>query len=315
MSKLFPHIEPYNQGFLKVDSIHEVYYEESGNPSGKPVLFVHGGPGGGTSPSNRSFWDPKKYRIILFDQRGCGKSKPHACLEENTTWHLVSDIEKIREHLGIDNWQVFGGSWGSTLSLTYAIKYPERVSELILRGIFMLRPQELKWFYQEGASRIFPDAWESYRDNIPENERQDFISAYYKRLTGDDEQVKLQSAKCWSIWEGSTSRLITDHNLIDKTADGHFALSFARIECHYFINKGFFDSDSWILENVDKIKHIPTVIVQGRYDVVCPVQSAWDLSKVLPESELNIVQDAGHSAAEEGIVVALVEATERFKDS
>ena len=315
MNKLFPNIEPYNQGFLKVDSIHEVYYEESGNPDGKPALFVHGGPGGGTSPANRCFWDPEVYRIVLFDQRGCGNSKPHACLEENTTWHLVTDIEKIREHLGIKKWQVFGGSWGSTLSLTYAITHPDKVSELVLRGIFMLRPQELKWFYQEGASFIFPDAWEAYRDNIPEEERGDFISAYYKRLTGEDEDTKLASAKAWSVWEGSTSKLLTDQNLINKTADGHFALSFARIECHYFINKGFFDSDSWIMDNVAKIKHIPTVIVQGRYDIVCPTQSAWDLSKALPESKLVIVADAGHSATEEGIVSALVESTEKFKFS
>ncbi|MCH2206959.1 MAG: prolyl aminopeptidase [Lentisphaerales bacterium] len=313
MSLLFPHIEPNNHGFLKVDAIHEIYYEESGNPDGKPVIFIHGGPGGGTYPANRSFWNPEDYRIILFDQRGCGKSKPHACLENNTTWHLIEDIEKIREHLSIEKWQVFGGSWGSTLSLTYAIKFPERVSELVLRGIFMLRPQELKWFYQEGASHIFPDAWVAYENNIPEEERGDYISAYYKRLTGDDESTKLASAKAWSIWEGSTSRLITDQNLIDKTADGHFALSFARIECHYFINKGFFDSETWILDNINEVKGIPVTIVQGRYDVVCPVRSAWDLSKALPEAELKIVEDAGHSAAEEGIIAELVAATEKYK--
>ena len=313
MSQLFPHIELYSHDFLKVDSIHEIYYEESGNPNGKPVIFVHGGPGGGTSPANRCFWNPRVYRIILFDQRGCGKSKPHACLENNTTWHLVDDIERIRERLGIEKWQVFGGSWGSTLSMTYAIKHPDRVSELVLRGIFMLRQKELQWFYQEGASNIFPDAWEAYENNIPEEERDDYISAYYRRLTGDDEDVKLASAKVWSIWEGSTSRLITDQNLIDKTADGHFALSFARIECHYFINKGFFDSETWILDNIEAVTDIPMTIVQGRYDVVCPVRSAWDLSRALPNANLRIVADAGHSAAEEGIIAELVSATEKYK--
>ncbi|MCM8533961.1 MAG: prolyl aminopeptidase [Lentisphaeraceae bacterium] len=312
MRELYPSTEPYNQDFIKVDSIHEVFYEESGNKNGKPVIFVHGGPGGGCSSDYRRYFDPKVYRIILFDQRGCGKSKPHACLENNTTWHLVADMEKIRETLEIEKWQVFGGSWGSTLGLTYAISHPERVTELVLRGIFMLRPSELRWFYQEGASYIFPDVWESYRDNIPEGERDDFIKAYYKRLTGENEQEKLQSAKAWSVWEGSTSRLITDPALIEKTADAHFALSFARIECHYFINGGFFETDSWILENVDKIQHIPTVIVQGRYDVVCPAKSAWELAKVLPESKLIIVPDAGHSAAESGILSALVEATDSF---
>ncbi|MCM8534364.1 MAG: prolyl aminopeptidase [Lentisphaeraceae bacterium] len=313
MRELYPSTEPYNQDFIKVDSIHEIFYEESGNKNGKPVIFVHGGPGGGCSSDYRRYFDPEVYRIILFDQRGCGKSKPHACLENNTTWHLVDDMEKIRTTLGIEKWQVFGGSWGSTLGLTYAISHPDRVTELVLRGIFMLRPSELRWFYQEGASYIFPDVWESYRDNIPEAERDNFIKAYYKRLTGDNEEEKLQSAKAWSVWEGSTSRLITDPALIEKTSDAHFALSFARIECHYFINGGFFETDSWILENVDKIKHIPTVIVQGRYDVVCPTKSAWELAKLLPKSELTIIPDAGHSAAELGIVSALVEATDSFR--
>jgi proline iminopeptidase len=312
MNSLYKDIEPYNQGFLKVDDTHEVYFEESGNPQGKPALFVHGGPGGGTDAKNRCFWDPQIYRIILFDQRGCGRSKPHACLVNNTTWHLVDDMELLRTHLEIERWQVFGGSWGSTLSLTYAISHPERVTELILRGIFMLRAQELKWFYQEGASHIFPDAWEAYEQNIPREERHDFMAAYYKRLTGDSEEEKLKSAKAWSVWEGSTSKLISDPQLIEKTADGHFALSFARIECHYFMNKGFFDSDSWILDNVGKIKSIPVVIVQGRYDVVCPMRSAWDLSRAWPEVDLKIIDDAGHSASELGIQSALVAATQNF---
>lgn len=311
---LFPAIEPYNSGFLPVDDTHTLYYEESGNPEGKPVVFLHGGPGGGTTAINRCFWDPQAYRIILFDQRGCGKSTPHACLDNNTTWHLVSDIELLREFLGIERWQVFGGSWGSTLSLAYGIKHPERVTELVLRGIFMLRKKELQWFYQEGASNLFPDAWDAYEQAIPEDERGDFIKAYYQRLTGEDEAVKLASAQAWSVWEGSTSRLYPDPAMIDNNGSAQFALSFARIECHYFINKGFFDTDEWLLENVDKIAHIPTVIAQGRYDVVCPMRSAWDLSKALPKARLDIIPDAGHASIETGIAAALVAATEQFKN-
>ena len=314
MKEVYPPIEAYRTGFLQVDGTHSIYFEESGNPAGKPAVFVHGGPGGGTSPFVRRYWDPERYRIILFDQRGCGKSTPHASLENNTTWDLVADIEKLREHLSIDKWQVFGGSWGSTLSLAYAQTHPERVTELVLRGIFLLRQKELRWFYQEGASSIYPDAWESYRDAIPEEERGDFIPAYYKRLTGEDEEEKIRCARAWSIWEGSTARLYSDPDLVAKTADPHFALSFARIECHFFINKGFMKSENQLIENIDRIRHIPAVIVQGRYDVVCPPVTAWELHRAWPEADFRMVQDAGHSAAEPGIAAQLVDATDRFAD-
>lgn len=308
----YPPIEPYRTGLLRVDTTHEVYFEESGNPNGKPVVFVHGGPGGGTEPKQRRFFDPSKYRIVLFDQRGCGKSTPYASLVDNTTWHLVGDMEKLREHLGIERWQVFGGSWGSTLGLAYAETHPSRVTELVLRGIFLLRKREIDWFYQEGASRVFPDVWESYVAAIPEAERGDFVSAYYKRLTSDDANVRLAAARAWSVWEGSTSTLLPDLDMVAKTGADTFAEAFARIECHYFIHKGFFESDAWLLENVGKIRHIPTVIVQGRYDVVCPMDSAWALHRAFPEADLRIVPDAGHAAAEAGTLHELVRATDRF---
>ncbi|MFO0679138.1 MAG: prolyl aminopeptidase [Polyangiaceae bacterium] len=309
---LFPHLEPYREGRLKVGGVHELYFEESGNPEGKPVVFLHGGPGGGTEPKYRRFFDPSKYRIVLFDQRGCGKSTPHASLEENTTWDLVADIERLREHLGIAKWQVFGGSWGSTLALTYAEKHPEVVTELVLRGIFLLRKWEIDWFYQAGASALYPDAWEHYLAPIPEAERGDLLRAYSKRLTGDDAKVRAEAARAWSIWEGSTSRLYTDPDAVKKFGDDTFALAFARIECHYFINRGFFERDDELLANVGKIRHIPTVIVQGRYDVVCPMRSAWDLHRAFPEAELVVVNDAGHAALEPGNARALVDATNRF---
>jgi proline iminopeptidase len=308
----FPRIEPHRTGYLEV-GIHRVYYEVSGNPDGKPVLFVHGGPGGGTSPEHRRYWDPAVHRIVLFDQRGCGRSTPYASLEANTTWDLVDDMERIRTLLGIEQWQVFGGSWGSTLALAYAEKHPERVSELVLRGIFLLRHEEVQWYYQDGASRIFPDVFEDFLAQIPVAERGDLVRAYYKRLTSDDPAVRIPAARAWSTWEGRTSRLIPDAGLVAKTDDPHFAEAFARIECHYFIHHGFFDRDDALLANAHRIAHIPCVIVQGRYDVVCPPKSAWDLHKVLPRSELVIVQDAGHAAAEPGIAEALVRATERFK--
>eukprot|EP01138_Halocafeteria_seosinensis_P015241 gb/GECG01015556.1/.p1 GENE.gb/GECG01015556.1/~~gb/GECG01015556.1/.p1 ORF type:complete len:405 (+),score=49.78 gb/GECG01015556.1/:1-1215(+) len=309
---LYPEIEPYKTGTLKVDDVHEIYYELSGNPSGKPILFVHGGPGGGTAPSNRRFFDPELYNIILFDQRGCGKSKPHASLHNNTTWHLVSDMEKLRETLGIEKWTLFGGSWGSTLSLAYAETHPDRVTELILRGIFTLRKSEIDWFYQEGASHIYPDAWEQYRDAIPEAEREDMVKAYYQRLTSSDPEVQKSAAKAWSVWEGATSKLYTDPGFLGKFQDDEFSLAFARIECHFFSNTGFFDSDAWLLENVDKIRHIPTVIVQGRYDLVCPMRTAWDLHRAFPEAEFTIIQDAGHSAMEPGTRSELIKACDKF---
>jgi proline iminopeptidase len=312
MKKLYPEITPFNDFTLKVSDLHTIYVEQCGNKEGIPVVFLHGGPGGGVNEDYRRYFDPEKYHIVLFDQRGCGRSTPFAELKENTTWDLVNDIEAIRSHLNIEKWAVFGGSWGSTLALAYAQAHHSSVTALFLRGIFMLRQQELKWFYQEGASHIYPDAWESYKNAIPESERDDYISAYYKRLTSDDKNIRAQAAKAWSVWEGSTSKLIQDEDAIDHYGEDDFADAFARIECHYFINKGFFDQDEQLLNNVDKIRHIPTIIVQGRYDVVCPVQSAWDLHKVWPESKLEIIQNAGHSLSEEGITNALVESTDRF---
>ncbi|CAD5189692.1 unnamed protein product [Musa acuminata subsp. malaccensis] len=317
-SNLYPHIEPYSSGFLKVSDIHTLYWEQSGNPNGHPVVFLHGGPGAGTSASNRCFFDPEFYRIILFDQRGAGKSTPHACLEENTTWDLVDDIEKLREHLEIPEWQVFGGSWGSTLALAYSQSHPDKVTGIILRGIFLLRKKELDWFYEGGAAAIFPDAWEPFRDFIPENERDNFIVAYNKRLNSDDidVQVRNRAAKIWTTWELMTAHLMQNEENIKRGEDDNFSLAshaFARIENHYFVNKGFLPSSSQLLDNVDKIRHIKTVIVQGRYDVCCPMMSAWDLHKAWPEAEFKVIPDAGHSANEPGIAAALVATNEKFK--
>ncbi|NET85749.1 MAG: prolyl aminopeptidase [Moorea sp. SIO1F2] len=312
MRELYPPIEPYNQQTLTVSNLHTIYFEESGNPQGQPVVVLHGGPGGGSQPVYRQYFDPQKWRIVMFDQRGCGKSIPHAELEQNTTWDLVSDIEKLRVKLGIEQWVVFGGSWGSTLSLAYSQTHPERCLGLILRGIFMLRQKEIRWFYQEGTSYIFPDAWEDYIKPIPEAERHDLISAYYRRLTSPDPQTRNSAARAWSIWEASTSKLFQDPTLIQKFGEGEFADAFARIECHYFVNKGFFEREDQLLRNVDRIKSIPGVIVQGRYDVVCPMVSAWELHRAWPEAELIVVPDAGHSMAEPGIRSALLEATDKF---
>lgn len=310
---MYPDIEPYDTGTLAVSDIHTVYYEQSGNRIGNPVIFLHGGPGSGTSPRDRTFFDPAVYRIILMDQRGAGKSTPPAELKENTTWHLVSDIEKLRNHLGIDKWVVFGGSWGSALSLAYAETHPQRVKALILRGIFTLRRCELIWFYQEGASFIFPDAWEEYLKPIPEVERYDLTNAYYRRLTSEDEEVRVEAAKAWSIWELTTSRLFVDPEYIKRAETDIWAQQFARIECHYFVHGGFFESDDQLLRNVDKIRHIPTTIVQGRYDLVCPMDTAWELHKALPEAEFHIIPDAGHSNKEPGIQAKLLEACEKYK--
>lgn len=309
----YPEIEPYSTGRLKVSERHEIYFEEVGNPKGSPVLFVHGGPGGGVEPSHRRYFDPAHYRVILFDQRGCGKSTPYADLKDNTTWDLVGDIEKLRHHLGISKWIVFGGSWGSTLSLLYAETHPERVRGLILRGIFLCRKKEIDWFYQDGASHIFPDVWEHYKAAIPENERDDYVSAYYKRLTSPDRDTRLNAAKAWSMWEGATSKLIPDPQMVESFGTDTFAEAFARIECHYFTNGIWMRNDNQILEDIHRIRHIPCEIIHGRYDVVCPVENAWDLHKVWPESVLHIVPDAGHSAKEPGNLRKLVEATERFK--
>jgi proline iminopeptidase len=310
MRTLFPAIEAHKTFRLRVSEVHELHVEEAGNPEGIPVIFVHGGPGGGINANYRRYHDPEKWRIILFDQRGAGKSTPHAELSENTTWDLVADMEKIREHLGIEKWHLFGGSWGSTLSLSYAAKYPERVASLVLRGIFLLREREIRWFYQHGASEIFPDAWEGYLAPIPEAERQDLVAAYHRRLTSGDAEVEAEAAKAWSIWEGSTSKLEPDPMLIAQVGGDVFSRAFARIECHYFINKGFMEKDGWLLEQVPRFRHLPCTIVQGRYDVVCPVRSAWDLHRAWPEANLQIIGTAGHSASEPGIIDALVQATD-----
>jgi proline iminopeptidase len=308
---VYPAIEPYRTGRLQVSPRHNLYYEEVGRPDGKPAVFLHGGPGGGVEPFARRFFDPARYRVLLFDQRGCGQSTPKASLEENTTHDLVADIERLREHLGIERWQVFGGSWGSTLALAYAEAHPERVTELVLRGIFLLRTSEIRWFYQEGASALYPDVWETFLAPIPEAERGDLVHAYHRRLTSPDEAVRLQAARAWSVWEGSTSGLLPDAERIQLSGKDAFAEAFARIECHYFVNGGFL-REGQLLEEVGKIRHIPGVIVQGRYDVVCPATSAWDLHRAWPEADLVIVPDAGHSAREPGIAAALRHATDRF---
>ena len=312
MKTLYPEINPFNEGYLKVSELHEIFYEECGSKGKKAVVFLHGGPGGGIQPNYRRYFDPNEYHIVLFDQRGCGKSKPFAEIEENTTWDLVEDIEKLRVHLGIEKWSVFGGSWGSTLSLTYAQTHPESVDALFLRGIFMLRKKEIDWFYQEGASKIFPDAWEKYIAPIHAEERGDFVKAFYKRLTSENKDIRSEEAKAWSVWEASTSKLIQSSELMDSFAGDEFADAFARIECHYFTNKGFFKDEDQLLKNIDNIRHIPAIIVQGRYDVVCPMESAWELHRAWPEAKLEIIDDAGHSLSEKGITSALIESTERF---
>jgi len=314
MEVLYPEIQPFSDGMLKVDDVHELYYEQCGNPEGKPVVVLHGGPGGGCSDYYRQFFDPKVYRAVLFDQRGAGKSTPFACLKDNTTWHLVEDIEKLREHLKIDKWVVFGGSWGSTLALAYAETHPDRVKALVLRGIFTLRREELVWFYQEGASFLFPEYWEPYLECIPEVERADLMSAYHRRLTGDDEKEKLKCAKAWTTWELSTSRLHVDPDYIAAGEEDKFAIAFARIECHYFVNAGFLKYEGQLIKEANKIAHIPTTIVQGRYDVVCPIYTAWDLHKALPSADFIVIPDAGHSMKEPGIAAALVKACDKYGD-
>jgi proline iminopeptidase len=314
LRSLYPPIEPYASGHLEVGSGHRIYYEQCGNPSGTPALFVHGGPGAGAGAKARQFFDPESYRIVLHDQRGCGRSQPHASLEDNTTWHLIDDIERLREHLGIERWLVFGGSWGSTLALAYAERHPERVSALVLRGIFMLRRSEIEWFYQRGASAIYPDRFEDYLAPIPVAERGDLIDAYYRRLTGSDREVALAAARAWAIWEAGTSFLRTNDDNVRNWGEADFALAVARIECHYFVNRGFFEREEQLLDGIERIRHIPAVIVQGRYDVVCPMQTAWDLHRAWPEADFRIVDEAGHSAFEPGITHELVLATDRFRD-
>ncbi len=310
---LFPPIEPISFGYLNRDN-HEIYYEECGNPNGKPAIFLHGGPGGGGSTKVRRFFDPEVYRIVVFDQRGCGRSKPHGCLIKNTTWDLVDDIEHLKQKLNIEKWLVFGGSWGSTLSLAYAQTYPHSVSELVLRGIFMLRKKELDWFYQDGASRIFPEAWEEFLKPINFNQQNNLMEAYFKIFNGADEDKKLEAAIAWSKWEGSTSTLSYTPELVSSFIDPKFALAFALIENHYFINKGFLETEDQLIrkESIDKIRHIPSKIIQGRYDVVCPIETAWELSKNWPEAKLVIAPSSGHSAFEKEITHELVKTTNEF---
>jgi proline iminopeptidase len=309
---LYPPLEPYRTGTLDVGDGHTVYFEECGNPRGLPALLVHGGPGGGSNPTMRRFHDPSHYRIVLFDQRGCGRSTPNASLEANTTWHLVADMERLREALHIKRWQLFGGSWGSTLALAYAETHPERVESLILRGIFLVRQAELQWFYQEGCSWIYPDAFAAYASVIPPAERGDMIAAYHRRLTDPDPQVRLAAAKAWSVWEGSTLSLVQDAERIRHFGADAYALAFARIECHYFVNAGFFASDGQLLTDAGRLRDIPGTIIHGRYDVVTPVKNAWDLKAAWPNAELRIVPDAGHAMSEPGISHELVSATRRY---
>ncbi len=311
MRGLYPEIKPNRQWRLAVDAPHELYIEECGNPDGIPVLFLHGGPGAGCVPYHRRFYDPEIYRIILFDQRGAGLSTPHAELEGNTTQALIDDIEAIREDCGVEQWLVFGGSWGSTLALLYAQAHPQRVSGLIVRGIFLCRPEDIHWFYQQGASRLFPEYWEQYLAPVPESERADMVSAYYRLLTSDDELTRLKAARAWSLWEGHTISLLPCKETEQSFAAAKFALAMARIECHYFINNSFLE-DNQILNNIDKIAYIPAIIVHGRYDVVCPVDQAFALHAAWPQAELQIISSAGHAASEPGIIEALVSATKNM---
>ena len=311
MLQLFPPIKPYLTHTLPVSGDHTLHVEECGRPDGIPVVFLHGGPGAGCEPYHRQFFDPEVYRIVLFDQRGCGRSQPHAGLQENSTAALVVDIETIREWLDIEKWLVFGGSWGSTLALVYAEAYPERVHGLILRGIFLCRNRDIHWFYQDGASSILPDYWQDYVEVIPEPERGNMIAAYYRRLAGDDEVARMAAAKAWSVWEGRASTLLPRATVIDHFSNPLTALSLARIECHYFVNDSFLE-DNQILKQAGRLHGIPGVIVHGRYDVVCPLEQAWLLHEAWPQASLEIIPNAGHSATEPGIVDALLRATRNF---
>ncbi|HOP16231.1 MAG: prolyl aminopeptidase [Gammaproteobacteria bacterium] len=313
MRDLYPEIQPYNTLQLAVDDVHTLYVEEVGNPDGVPALFLHGGPGAGCEPYHRRFFDPDRYRVVLFDQRGAGRSTPHADLSNNTTWDLVADIEKIRETLGIERWVVFGGSWGSTLALAYAQTHPQRVRALILRGIFLCRPHEIAWFYQQGASRIFPDYWEDFVAPVEPAQRHDMLSAYHRLLTGTDELRRLAAARAWSVWEGRTATLLPDERVAAHFAQAHVALSMARIECHYFMHDAFLRANQ-LIDDAGRLSGIPGVIVHGRYDAICPLENAWELHHAWSGSELSIIADAGHSAAESGTRSRLVEATDLFAE-
>ncbi|MCK5903071.1 MAG: prolyl aminopeptidase [Cocleimonas sp.] len=311
MSELFPPIHENRHFYLPVDDLHNIYVEECGEATGVPIIFLHGGPGAGCESYHRQLFDPEKYRIILFDQRGCGRSKPHAELRQNTTQHLIQDMEKIRKYFGIDQWVVAGGSWGSTLALAYAEAYPDKVSGMILRGIYFSGKKEIDWFYQHGASQFYPDYWQDFIAPIPEEERDDLLSAYYRRLTGNNEIARMQAAKAWSLWEARTATLRPHKSLLDHFSNPHTALGLATLEAHYFMNRGFLEEDQ-LIQHADKLKDIPCYIIHGRYDMICPVAQAYALHQALPLSELFIVQEAGHAACETGITAALIEASKKI---
>ena len=308
---LYPEIEPYETGMLDVGEGHSLYYERVGTPGAKPAVFMHGGPGGGMSPAHRRQWDPELYDVLLFDQRGCGKSLPFAEIENNDTWRIVEDVEKLRDMCGHEKWQAFGGSWGATLALAYSQAHPDRVTEIVLRGVFLGRQTEKDWLYKYGASEIMAEQWDDFTGLIPEEERGDLVKAYYERLTSDNEQIRLAAAREWSLWEGNVATLLPDEELLDTFADPSKAVPFARI-CAKFFLQDFFLEEAQLLKNADRIKHIPGIIVQGRHDICTPPVSAWELNKVWPEAELWIVQDAGHAASEPGIIDGLVRATDKL---
>ena len=308
---LYPALEPYASGMLDVGDGHSIYYERVGTPGAKPAVFLHGGPGGGCSPDHRRLFDPARYDVMLFDQRGCGRSTPHAALDANTTWHLVADIERLRMLAGAESWLVFGGSWGSTLALAYAQTHADRVSELVLRGIYTCTQPELDWFYQFGVSQMFPDKWERFIALIPQDERGDMLSAYHRRLTGDDAALQVAAARAWSLYEGETITLLPDPRLTQQHDDGHYALAFARIETHYFVH-GCWLEPGQLLRDADRLGGVPGTIVQGRYDMPCPAHYAWQLHRALPQMEFHLIEGAGHAYSEPAILDRLIEATDRY---
>ncbi|MBO9379089.1 prolyl aminopeptidase [Sphingomonas histidinilytica] len=310
-TQLYPPIEPYASGMLDVGDGHSIYYERVGTPGAKPAVFLHGGPGAGCSPDHRRLFDPARYDLLLFDQRGCGRSAPHAELDANTTWHLVADIERLRAMAGVEAWLVFGGSWGSTLALAYAETHPERVSELVLRGVYTATRAEIQWYYQWGVSQMFPDKWERFVAPIPEGERGDMVAAYNRRLTGTDPAAQIEAAKAWSLWEGETITLLPSAALTDQHGDDHFAIAFARIENHYFFHDCWLEPDQ-LLRDAGRLRDIPGVIVHGRYDMPCPLHYAWALHKAWPEADFHLVEGAGHAYSEPGILEQLIKATDRF---
>lgn len=310
----YPPLTPFASGYLQVSARHRIYYEQCGNPAGQPVIILHGGPGSGINPMMRRYHDPDAYHLILFDQRGCGRSTPNADLVDNTIWALISDIEQLRQHLGIEHWHVFGGSWGSTLALAYAETHPDRVQALVLRGIFTLRRREISWFYQNGANHLFPDAWQDYLAPIPVAEHDDLVAAYYQRLTGDDKTIQRIAAQAWSAWEGSTLTIRPQSDRVENFKRDSFAVPFARIECHYFVHGGFLERDDQLIADAHRVRHIPTAIIQGRYDVVTPMITAYELSQALPQAAFHIIEDAGHAATEPGTSDRLIRVTDTFRD-